>query len=239
MKRLILALVVATLMALPTWLPAVEQIPDFSARYTVEKAGLNVISMTTSLKHSPSKLEYQSAAEPIGMAAWFFDDYRIYQYSDLKQVTERVIPLEYRYTFKGSGQNRDEQYVYDWQHHVAHVNYRGEEKTLKIPNGTLDNSSLQLALMLDARQGEKKITHPVISKGELKTYTFTNLGREAVETPLGAFEAIKLERRKNDEENTTYTTWYAPKLHYLPVKVENCEDGDVVLSLSLEEVRWL
>lgn len=71
MKRLILALVVATLMALPTWLPAVEQIPDFSARYTVEKAGLNVISMTTSLKHSPGKLEYQSAAEPIGMAAWF------------------------------------------------------------------------------------------------------------------------------------------------------------------------
>lgn len=50
MKRLILALFVATLMALPTWLPAVEQIPDFSARYTVEKVGLNVFKHDYRLK---------------------------------------------------------------------------------------------------------------------------------------------------------------------------------------------
>jgi hypothetical protein len=92
--------------------------------------------------------------------------------------------------------------------------------------------------MQDAAKGTKKVTYPVISRGELKTYTFTNLGQETIETPLGKFEAIKLERRKDDGENTTYTSWHALKLHYLPVKFENQENGDVVLSFALEEVEW-
>jgi hypothetical protein len=78
----------------------------------------------------------------------------------------------------------------------------------------------------------------VISEGALKTYTFTNLGKEIVETALGTFDAIKLERRKENVENTIYTTWYAPGLHYLPFKVENRENSDVVLSVALEEVEW-
>jgi hypothetical protein len=232
----LLAVVIA---ALPVSLAADERIPDFSARYNLNKAGLNVISTTFTLKRGPEEIEYRSEAEPIGLASWFFGGQRIYELSTLKRVDGKVIPLEYRYTHRGSDKNRNEHYRYDWERNIAHVNHRGEHKVLRIPDGTLDNFALQLALIQDADNGERKITYSVISRGELKAYTFTNLGKETVDTPLGEFEAIKLERRKEDEENTTYTTWYAPKLNYLPVKVENRESGDVVLSLLLQEVRWL
>jgi len=240
MNRLARTLFTIMIAVLPPWLSAasIEQIPDFSARYTVNKADLNIISLTITLERGPGKIEYRSAAEPIGIASWFFGDHRIHEYSGLKQVAGNIVPLEYKYTHKGSDENENEQYIYDWRRNIAHVNYRGEARTFKIPDGTLDNFSLQLALMLDACAGQKEIAHPLISKGELKTYTFTNLGRETIETPLGIFESIKLERRKDDEENTTYTTWYAPELHYLPVKFENREDGDVELSIILEEVKW-
>ncbi len=215
-----------------------DHIPDFKALYNLKKAGLNVVSTTITLERGPGKIHYRSEAEPVGIASWFFGDHRIYEHSVLEQVDGKVIPLEYRYTHKGSDKNRNEHYVYDWERNIARVNYRGERKTLKIPQGALDNSSLQLALMQNAASGEQKITHPVISRGDLKLYTFTNLGTETIETPLGEFEAIKLERRKDDEAHTTYTTWYAPRLNYLPVKVENREDDEVVLSLLLQEVEW-
>jgi hypothetical protein len=232
------ALLIALLMVSVSLPAAATGIPDFTARYNIRKAGLKVISTTITLKRLPGTIEYRSEAEPVGVASWFFGDHRIHELSVLRQVAEQVIPLEYRYVHEGSDKNRNEHYRYDWARNVAHVYYRGEEKTFRIPDGTLDNFSLQLALIQDASSGESKLTYPVISRGELKTYTFINLGREAVETPLGQFETVKLERRKDDEENTTYTTWYAPKLHYLPVKVENREDGEVVLSLLLEAVEW-
>lgn len=212
-------------------------IPDFTATYTVAKAGLDVISTTITLRRG-ERIEYRAESEPIGLASWFFGDQRIQELSVLKQVEQEVVPLEYRYVHEGSDENRNEHYQYNWTRNVANVYSRGDERTLKIPDGTLDNSSLQLALMQDAGKGAKTYRHPVISRGELKTYAFSNLGTETIETELGAFATVKLERRKDDEENTTYTTWYAPKLHYLPVRVENREDGGVVLSLVLEEVEW-
>lgn len=234
---------VRTLLALiltPAALQAAEvDIPDFRARYTLEKAGLDVVSTVITLERGTELIEYRAESEPVGLASWFFGDHRIHERSVLRQVRENVIPLEYRYVHEGSDKNRNEHYQYRWARHRASIDSRGEEKTLTIPVGTLDNSSLQLALMYDAGKGAARTSHPVISRGELKTYTFNNLGTESIETPLGSFETVKLQRRKDDDENTTYTTWYAPKLHYLPVKVENREDGDVVLSLQLEEVEWL
>ncbi|MGH8501315.1 MAG: DUF3108 domain-containing protein [Gammaproteobacteria bacterium] len=238
MSRWLSAVLAAALAIGSAELAAAGRIADFSARYHIKKAGLNVIATTITLTRGAENIVYRSEAEPIGMASWLFGDHRIYEQAVLEQVDGQVIPLNYRYTHKGSDKNRNEYYRYNWDRNVAQVNFRGEHKALKIPDGTLDNFSLQLALIQDARNGRTKLTYPVISKGELKTYTFTNLGRETIETPLGEFEAVKLERRKHDDENTTYTTWYAPRLNYLPVKVENREDGDVVLSLLLEEVQW-
>jgi hypothetical protein len=177
-------------------------------------------------------------AEPVGLASWFFGDNRIYEQSRLAQIEPKVRPLEYRYRHVGSDENRNEHYRYDWRRNLAYVNSRGEHKTLKIPDGTVDTFSLQLALIQDAGKAAKRITYSAISRGQLKTYTFTKLGRETIDIPLGEFEAIVLKRRKDDEENTTYNTWHAPELHYLPVKLVKREEGDVVLSLVLEEVEW-
>jgi Protein of unknown function (DUF3108) len=238
-KALLCALLVGVLVALPQWVSAVdEHIPDFRTSYVIEKAGVGVVRITISLKRGEGRIEYRSKAEPIGMASWFFGDYGINTYSILQQVEDKVIPLQYRSIHLGSEKDRNEHYRYDWKRNLAYVDYRGEQKTLRIPNGTLDTFSLQLALMQNADEGPKKIKYSVISRGKLKTYTCTNLGLEAIETPLGRFEAVVLERRPNDEKSTTFTTWHAPRLHYLPVKIENRENGDVVLSLLLEEVQW-
>jgi hypothetical protein len=158
MYALIRTLVMAIIVMLPAMLlAAAEPTPDFNARYYVNKAGVNVISLKISLTRSPGKIEYRSTAEPTSMASWFFGDHRIDEYSGLKPISGEIVPLEYRYIHQGTDENENEHYLYDWRRHIAHVNYRGEERKIKIPDGTLDTSSLQLALMLDARAGHKKL----------------------------------------------------------------------------------
>ncbi len=213
------------------------RLPDFTARYTVTKAELEIISMTITLQRG-ARIKYRAVSEPVGLAAWFFGDHRIHELSVLEQIDNQVVPLAYHYVHEGSDENRNEHYQYDWTRNIADVYSGGQQRILKIPDGTLDKSSLQLALIQDARDCAKTYRYSVISRGELKTYVFRNLGTQTVETELGLFETVKLERRKNDEENTTYTTWIAPELNFLPVKVENREDGDLVLSLVLEAVEW-
>jgi hypothetical protein len=240
MRTLSCALIAGLAAALPGKISAVdEHIPDFHTSYIIEKAGVTVVRMTVSLKRGEEKIEYRSKAEPVGIASWFFSDHKINTYSILQQVDDKVVPLEYRSIHLGSEENRNEHYRYDWKRNLAYINYRGDRKTLRIPRGTLDTFSLQLALMQNAAKGVETIVYSVVSRGKLKTYTCTNLGHETIETPLGRFEAVVLERRADDdEENTIRTTWHAPRLHYLPVKIENRENGEVVLSLLLEQVEW-
>jgi hypothetical protein len=240
MRALSCALIAGLVAALPGKISAVdEHIPDFRTSYIIEKAGVTVVRMTVSLKRGEEKIEYRSKAEPVGIASWFFSDHKINTYSILQQVDDKVVPLEYRSIHLGSEENRNEHYRYDWKRNLVYINYRGNRKTLRIPRGTLDTFSLQLALMQNAAKGVETIVYSVVSRGKLKTYTCTNLGHETIETPLGRFEAVVLERRPDDdEENTIRTTWHAPRLHYLPVKIENRENGEIVLSLLLEQVEW-
>lgn len=103
-------------------------LPDFTARYTVAKAELDVISTTITLRRG-ARIEYRAESEPVGLAAWFFGDHRIHELSVLKQIENQVIPLAYRYVHEGSEENRNEHYQYDWTRNVADVYSRGQQRT--------------------------------------------------------------------------------------------------------------
>lgn len=213
-------------------------LPDFTARYKIEKAGLDVIQSTITLESEGSRRHYRSVSEAIGMLAWFFGDHKIVEESVLEVHEGRIRPLLYDYAHHGSDEDRNLHYDFDWRIRQADIDDEGEQKQIAVPEDTLDNFSLQLALIRDAADGRQTMDYPVISKGDLKTYRFTRLGTDTVETPAGRFEAVKLQRVKDDEERTTYTTWYAPKLSYLPVQVEKTENGDRVMTMRLQEVQW-
>ena len=50
---------------------------------------------------------------------------------------------------------------------------------------------------------------------------------------MGHVDAVGIERSKQDQDNTVYTLWFAPKLNYMPVRFENTENGKEVITVEL------
>lgn len=114
----------------------------------------------------------------------------------------------------------------------------GRNGPLKIERGTLDRLSVQQAARLwvkthvnDAKPGT--LVTPVADHKRVKTYTFAIKGRSQIETAAGTFEAVQFERI--DDPNTTLRFWLAPELDYMPVKMQNIEDGEDKVSLTLRK----
>ena len=230
--------VLATFIALaPAAMGAID-LPGFTAVYKLKKAGFSAAEATISLGHNGDILTYSSRTRAVGVARLLFSNHRIVERSTLKEVKGRIVPVEYRYEHFGSDKDRNISYSFDWDKREVDAIVRGEKRLVPVPEGTVDHFSLQLALMRDTRAGKTDLSYPVIRRGELKTYYFTNLGAEKVKTTLGTFDAIKLQRKKNDDKNTTYTTWYAPDLNYLPVKSERSEGGSTTFTLYLDRIDW-
>jgi len=103
---------------------------------------------------------------------------------------------------------------------------RGDKATtIKTPNDVLDKSLYQIALQRDLAAGGTEFSYQVLDGDELETYNFAVIGEDTVKTKLGKFKAIKVQRiRENSKRNTLI--WFAPKLNFLLVKLEQSEtDG--------------
>ena len=114
----------------------------------------------------------------------------------------------------------------------------GRNGPLPIAAGTLDRLSVHQAARLWVKQhihhpNPGTLVTPVADHKRIKTYTFAIRGRSQVSTPAGTFEAVQFERI--DDPKTTLRFWLAPAKDYMPVKVQNIEDGEDKVSLVLKK----
>src|SRR5699024_2867517 len=120
---------------------------------------------------------------------------------------------------------------------VAHDTYEGEEKTLKIPEGASDPFLAQLKLSRRVAKGMREGHFPVVNRNELDIYHLKVVGSERVTVPKGAFFPIRVERSDPDSTRVT-ACWLAPKLNYVPVKVQQIKDGESVFRLELKSIEF-
>ena len=124
---------------------------------------------------------------------------------------------------------------FDWTKGVAYNTSRGETWTLEVKPGTLDKLLYFLALMRDLADGSNNLEYTFTDGGKVKTYHLEVLGHETLDTPLGSLDTVKVRHESNERETTL---WCAPALHYLPVRVEHLEKGQVV-SMQISSVDGL
>ena len=62
-------------------------------------------------------------------------------------------------------------------------------------------------------------------------------GTESLQTPLGDIETIKVMNRNASGGSRETTTWFAPTLDYLPIKIEHRKRGELVARLSLIRLK--
>lgn len=188
-------------------------------------------SLTLTAEGEADCYRYELRTQPVGLIAWTYGSPR--ETSQFCVREQRVVPS--RMEFNNPKRRKDSFALdYDWPQGLV---LGGRNGSLAIEPGTVDRLSVQQAgrLWVKAHVNDKqpgKLVLSVADHKRVKAYTFAIGGRGAVDTPAGRFEAVRFERV--DDPKTVLRFWLAPELDYMPVKVENIEDGEARLNLRLQ-----
>ena len=209
----------------------------FEVVYDVRLVGIGAGESTVQLEIDDDHLLYTSTTVPRGILAVLFGS--VQASARMRRENGVLIPEEYL-TRHARNPNRDQRYVFDAHGRSVDVLKEGRTYLLPVERGTLDEASVQLQLMRDARGNDGPWSYPVVSNGKLKRYRFTATGVETITTALGEIETLRVERvrvRDDREDTTDHHYWLSPGHHYLPVRVERLKKGKVRRVITVKTIR--
>ena len=122
---------------------------------------------------------------------------------------------------------------FDWENNSISYSYRGVDTTENISEPVLDRLSVTLVIMNALRNDFDKAEMQIFDNGKIKAVSFTNDGTEVLKTPLGMIETVRVINRNATGGSRETTTWFAPSLDYVPVKIEQRKRDELVARLSL------
>ncbi|ROS01823.1 uncharacterized protein DUF3108 [Sinobacterium caligoides] len=203
-------------------------IVEYSASYQTHAMGLD-ITAKRQLKQLDNN-QYQLLNNSEVMFYSITEESRFQLNSDGQLKTN-----SYQQQRKGLGSNKSIEQQWNWSAQSVISRYKGRDYRYAITPQSLDKLNYQLALRRDAQRlgdnfGQQRYT--IADRKRLRDdFLIDYLGEEVITTPLGRFNAVKFERRKDDDENNII--WLAKDWHYMILKISHCEQKqceDILLS---------
>ena len=117
----------------------------------------------------------------------------------------------------------------------------GQPLEISVPPGTQDVNSIRAALMVDLAAGREPHEYPMLDGRELKYYVYARVGPARIATALGDMDTViyKSERKGSQGRGRIWQYWYAPSLDWLPVRIEQREEGKARMTFTLRSMKWL
>ncbi|MET0102380.1 MAG: DUF3108 domain-containing protein [Sedimenticola sp.] len=208
----------------------------FSAEYSLNRNDTILGKVLITLELTPGgDYRYRAYTVTTGLISLFRDD-QITEQSQGVVKNGSVRPDNYLYHHRRSNNPREVTVDFNWRTGRV-TNHTGENRwSMRVPPGTQDKFSTQLALMMAVGRGERDITFKVADGGMLKNFHFSTNGSERVTTGNGSVNSIRVERVKEDRPSDS-TLWLSPELNYLPVKISKQKRDEQVIML-LRSVTW-
>jgi hypothetical protein len=232
MRLLTLSLLLLTGMVLATAAMA-RPLPDFKASYKLEQHSLRIGSASIAL-HTDEQghYRYEFHSWPNPWIAWFTGN-ELHESSRGEISATGVRPQQYHYQRSG-GSERVANLAFDWQSMTVENDVAGSHWKMDIPAGTLDKLATQLDMMIALGQGKHDVTYTVADGGTLKEYRYRVTGEETLDLPAGTFSTVRVARLRKDIDQETII-WFAPALHYLPVRIWRRDGDDEEYQSELED----
>lgn len=127
--------------------------------------------------------------------------------------------------------------TFDWETKIINHVYRGNEVKDTFTDPVLDRLTVTLLIMNSLRNDFERTELPIFDTGRIKAVEFVASGSESLKTPLGNIETLKVMNRNASGGSRETTTWFAPALNYLPIKIEHRKRGELVARLSLIRLK--
>ena len=169
----------------------------------------------------------QTVAYTTGLVSWLKSD-KVSERSIWRSEAGELLPLSYTYRYSGGSKEVFERLDFDWSESQVASLRDGKITTLAVEHGILDKHMYQIVLRQDLLKGLKQLSYPVVDRSKLKQYDIEVLGEELVKTKhFGRLKCLKV--RKG-----TTLIWASERFDYLPVKIEQDEDGTTAGTYLIE-----
>lgn len=156
--------------------------------------------------------------------------------STFRREGEAFLPDTYQYKRSGLGKSRESELTFDWAGKKVTGKDKDDPVNLTLDRGLLDKSTYQLKLQQDVADGKKSMSYQIVDGDSIDTYDFRVIGPERIRTPLGLFDAIKVERVRDPTKSSRKTElWFAKDWDYLLVRLYQQESDGKEYQTSLKE----
>ncbi|MEE9352119.1 MAG: DUF3108 domain-containing protein [Thiotrichaceae bacterium] len=207
----------------------------FNATYSVSKSGLTLGEMKSSLSYNGTTYKYHKKSISTGLVSWLSGD-KVSENADGKFNGNYLQSVNYLYHHTSKRKNRKDQLKFISPREVKGV-YKSNAYNLKVPNGSLDRATLELALARDLAANKKVLKYSIVERGHRKDYLLQRQGTEKLTIKNKQYNAEKLiVVRKGTTRKTTF--WLAKELDYMPVKINHVEKGDAIVT-ELKSFKFL
>ncbi|MDT8399807.1 MAG: DUF3108 domain-containing protein [Pseudomonadales bacterium] len=142
-------------------------------------------------------------------------------------------PQRYEFIQSGFGK-RSRRAEFDWQDKVALTEVDGEEKQLELFPAVLDELSAFLEITRQLALGKTDIYFQAIDDDEIKDYHYRLTDREALKSPLGLLNTLKVERIWEAGNPRKTELWFAEDWNLVLVKLHQVSGSGKDLDLNLK-----
>lgn len=241
-NRIVLSAGIVGLLSLSTTNAQTLEAGDIAPFEVVYEVGNHLINAGTaqlSLSREGDLWTYSLDTKPRGILK-LAGKGKINEKSTIKvnEIDGKLMIQPQTYTFRQDNERRRAvDAVFDWtSNNIVYV-YRGEETMEKFDAPIIDRLSATLLMMNALRHDFDSAELQVFDTGRIKTVAFTNTGTETLDTPLGEIETIRVTNENATGGSRQTTTWFAPTLDYVPVKIEHRKRGELVARLTLQRLN--
>lgn len=201
----------------------------FELGYKVKYGGLNAESVRKliALPQGGYHMEAETDMRILGVSVS-----TIRESADFGWQDELPVPLAYSYEQTGLG-SRSRNLVFDMD--AGNVQFMVDEESGSLPLELplYDDLSSFLVLRQQLATGNEDITFEVVDRNEVKDYHYRIIDREALDTELGTFSAVHLERIRDVDSERTTEFWLADQHDYILLKLLQVEPGGREILLEL------
>jgi hypothetical protein len=211
-----------------------DELRPFEATYDWIWHGMTVAATRLKLENAGDTWTYSSRSEPRGIGKVLSQ--RPKTVSMLRVTPDGVEPLGYKGNDGTSSTKRTIDVKYDWERHRISGVYEQTPVDLPLTPGIQDDSSVQVAMMVELLAGRAPERFSLLDKNSVREYLYTREGEETLQTPIGPVATvIYRSQRKNSPRVNRY--WCAPDRGFIPMRVEQKRGDDVQWAMEIQSLK--
>jgi Protein of unknown function (DUF3108) len=207
---------------------------EVRAEYGISRGNIRLGTVTEVFRRDGDRYTITSETVASGALSWLVRD-KLVVVSEGAITGAGLTPLHYSFTRERSPK-KNVHATFSWNQRVMTSQHDGKTSQIALEPGTLDRLAILYQFMI-APPGSERVEAWMTNGRSVTRYAYERLGREAIQTPMGTYEALHI-HRKDAEEGSNVDLWLALDRHFVPLRIrlthkDGTRDEQTLLSLSV------